>query len=314
MPQPFSRDSDLIDLGTLSQSSSGYGVDTTDVQWDWISPKNHTGPNRGKLHRTQLCHRMGHPGVRAGAREAARTEVRDPQDSARWTETQRTFLCKRHKCFHAGVIQNRVQNSPETKRCLREDARRTEDPVNARTPSSGQKYPHLCIGHALWCDCSQNFCPRAPSDCLGYTLNITSERTSRVMTCPISVFILCLKLMAGSVCVAGEIVSFESDDVSIAHCFPAFRTVSDTGGMQYMFADFYWMKDLNSIFLVSLERIEEQNSKQRLCCKWQAHQQLLEVRAEAVASAKVDIDQELSPLYRFCFESFTPMLWGKFSY
>lgn len=32
MPQPFSRDSDLNDLGTLSPSSPGYGVDTTDVR------------------------------------------------------------------------------------------------------------------------------------------------------------------------------------------------------------------------------------------------------------------------------------------
>lgn len=35
-------------------------------------------------------------------------------------------------------------------------------------------------------------------------------------------------LAHGSVCVADEIVSFESDDISIAHCFPAFRTVPDT--------------------------------------------------------------------------------------
>lgn len=32
VPQLFSKDSDLIDLGTLSQSSLGYGVDTTDIQ------------------------------------------------------------------------------------------------------------------------------------------------------------------------------------------------------------------------------------------------------------------------------------------
>lgn len=56
---------------------------------------------------SQLCHRMGRPGVKAGAREAARIDVRDPQDSARWSETPRTCLCKPHKCFNAEVIQNR---------------------------------------------------------------------------------------------------------------------------------------------------------------------------------------------------------------
>lgn len=35
-------------------------------------------------------------------------------------------------------------------------------------------------------------------------------------------------LAHGSVRVANEIVSFESDDVLIAHCFPAFRTAPDT--------------------------------------------------------------------------------------